>query len=218
MLYILNMPGEKSEVTVMDEFLNRLWLNFHKALLNFIKKDISNPEDAEDILQNVFLKIHSNIHRLKEKDKVSSWLYQVTRNTVIDSFRANVKNKGGTLPLMDGKIIKTEKNDEEFWIKEIASFLMEMVENLPEKYRSVLKWHEFDGLTHQKIANRLGISVSGSKTRVQRSREKLKELLLCGCRSEVEVDRNRPVSSSPVCAHLVKMGPNNLCVKRLHNL
>ncbi len=201
----------------MEEFLDQLWRDFNKALLNFIKKNISNPEDAEDILQNVFLKIHTNIHRLKEKEKVSSWLYQITRNTVIDYFRANAKNKAETLTLMDDKIGKTEHDHEESWKKEIGSFLLKMAEDLPEKYRGVLKWYELDGLTHQAIADRLGISVSGSKTRVQRSRNKLKELLVCGCRSEVETGGDESVNPPPACSHLVKMGQDNLCVKRLNH-
>jgi RNA polymerase sigma-70 factor (ECF subfamily) len=201
----------------MEEYLIQLWQKFHKTLLNFIRKNISNPEDAKDILQNVFLKIHTKIHRLKEKEKVSSWIYQITRNTIIDTFRTNGKKKTESLPLMDGKTGVTYDTHEESWKKEIASLLMEMVEELPEKYRSVLKWYEFDGLTHKEIALRLGISVSGSKTRVQRSRDKLKELLICGCRAEVEADNNESVSPPPPCSHLVKIGENNWCFKRLHD-
>ncbi|MCP4152650.1 MAG: RNA polymerase sigma factor SigZ [bacterium] len=186
----------------MDEFLNQLWQKFHKALLNFIKKNISNSEDAEDLLQNVFLKIHTNIHQLKEKEKVTSWLYQITRNAIYDSFRINGKQKVDILPLMDGRVGHSDDSHDDFWKQEILSCLMEMIEELPEKYRSVLKLYEFDGLSHKEIAQRLGISVSGSKSRVQRSKEKLKEVLVCGCRTEAS------------CLHLVKMGQSNYCSKQ----
>ena len=138
----------------MEEFLNQLWLDFHKALLNFIKKNISNPEDAEDILQNVYLKIHTNIHGLKEKEKVSSWLYQVTRNTIIDHFRANAKGKTETLPLMDGKIDKTGKTGEESWNKEIASFLMKMAEEFKMKIITVKDLIEYRR-QHEKLVERV---------------------------------------------------------------
>jgi RNA polymerase sigma-70 factor, ECF subfamily len=200
----------------MEEYVNYLWQEFHNALLNFIRKNISNPEDAKDILQNVFLKIHTNIHRLKEKENVSSWIYKITKNTIIDTFRSHGKKKLESLPRLDGKRIVADEDPEESWKIEISSFLREMVETLPEKYRCVLKWHEFDGLTHKEIALRLGISVSGSKTRVQRSRDKLKELLICGCRTAVAVDSRESVNPPPACSHLVKIGENNLCFKRLH--
>jgi RNA polymerase sigma-70 factor (ECF subfamily) len=200
----------------MEEYLNQLWQKFHKALLNFIKMNISNREDAEDILQNVFLKIHTNIHRLKEKEKVVSWIYRITRNTIIDSFRTNGKKRVEPLPHIDGKTGITYDVREESWKEEIASLLMEMVEELPGKYRSVLKMYELDGLSHKEIALRLGISVSGSKTRVQRSREKLKELLVCGCRAQVETNKTKSLPLPPLCSHLVKIGQDNLCFKRLH--
>lgn len=202
----------------MEEYIEKLWLNFHKALLNFIKKKIANPEDAEDILQTVFLKIHTHIDKLKEKEKVVSWLYQITRNTIIDSYRTSVKNKAEIVSLTDneaGAAENDDNNDEESWKNEIASFLVAMAGNLPEKYGSVFKMYELDRLTHQQIAERLGISVSGSKTRVQRSREKLKEILVCGCRSVVESNKDETANPPSACSHLVKIGQNNLCVKRM---
>jgi RNA polymerase sigma-70 factor, ECF subfamily len=214
---IFSMSCINQEVNVMEQYVDHLWLKFHKALLNYIRKNISNPEDAKDLLQNVFLKIHTHIHRLKEKEKVTSWIYQITRNTIIDTFRSNGKKKIESLPLLDGKTGMTLDDHEESWKKEIGLLLIEMLEELPEKYRSVLKWYEFENLTHKEIAMRLGISVSGSKTRVQRSREKLKELLLCGCRREVEGKESKSENLPQPCSHLVKIGENNWCFKRLHD-
>ncbi|MCP4219460.1 MAG: RNA polymerase sigma factor SigZ [bacterium] len=198
----------------MDEFVNQLWKEFHKALLNFIKKNISNPEDAEDILQNVFLKIYAGIHLLKEKEKVTSWLYQITRNTIIDSYRAKGKNEVTELMQMDGIVGAEDPVYEKAREREIAGCLSELVEELPEKYRNVMKLYEFESFTHKEIAHRLGISVSASKTRVQRSREKLQESLKCCCRSRVESKNKRSASHSN-CSYLQKRGRNELCTKAL---
>ncbi len=202
----------------MEEFVKELWETFHKALLNYIKKRISNPEDAEDILQNVFVKIQTNIHQLKEKEKVTSWLYLITRNTIIDTYRANGKHREQTAPNMEGNLDNVSLSDETqeaAWEAEIAACVKGMVEELPEKYRDVLKWYEFDGLSHKQIADKLAISVSGSKTRVQRSREKIKELLLCGCRVEGEFREGPSPDSPPVCGHLVKRAQADLCMQKL---
>ncbi len=201
----------------MEEFVNQLWQKFHKALLNYIKKNISNPEDAEDLLQNVFLKIHTNIHQLKEREKVSSWLYQITRNTIIDSYRTNGNKRAELLPHLDGSVGMVDNSHEESWKMEISSCVERMIEELPEKYRSVLKWYEFDGLSHKEIARRLGISVSGSKTRVQRSREKMKELFICGCRTEVEVNKSKSDSAPPACTYLVKTGRSDICLQKVQH-
>ena len=209
----------------MEEFVMQLWLKFHKALLNYIKKNISNPEDAEDILQTVFLKIHKNIHTLMEKEKVLPWLYQITRNTIIDSYRTNGKTKAKLLPYMDSNMDSHMDSNfgipddakVEAWDLEISSCVKKMIAELPEKYAGVLTLYEFDGLSHKEIAQRLGISISGSKTRVQRSREKMKALLICGCRTETEANTNRNADSKSPCSYLVKMGKANLCLQRRDN-
>lgn len=201
----------------MDQYLNELWLNFHKALLNYIKKNLGNPEDAEDILQNVFVKILSNIDKLKDKEKVTPWMYRITRNTIIDSYRAGERPLAQPLPLLDETASLAGNEPDESWKTEVTGLLMEMVNELPDKYRDVLQWYEFEGLTHREIASRLGVTVSGSKTRVQRSREKLKEMLICGCRAHVEIGTQPKDSGPPLCDHLLKMGPLNVCVKRLPN-
>ncbi len=206
-----------AEVTVMDEFVTQLWRKFHEALLNYIKKNISNPEDAEDILQNVFLKIHTNIHQLKEKEKVSSWLYRVTRNTIIDTYRVNGNKKAELLTHLDDKIGMEDDSLEKSWELEISSCVKRMIRQLPEKYRTVLAWYEFDGLTHKQIAQRLGISVSGSKTRVQRSREKMKELFICGCNTEGEFKKGKSADSPAACTYLVKTGRTDICVQKLED-
>ena len=60
---------------------------FHSPLEQFIRRRISDETTAEDVLQDVFLKIHQHMETLRDVRKLESWIYQITRNTIIDSFR-----------------------------------------------------------------------------------------------------------------------------------
>ena len=64
-----------------------IWADFGSKLLSFIKARVNNPENAEDILQEVFIKIHEKSNQLKDERKLTSWIYQITRNAIIDYHR-----------------------------------------------------------------------------------------------------------------------------------
>jgi len=64
-----------------------IWEKYHDNLFSFIKKRVNEDLDAEDILHNIFLKIYLKINSLKEKKKIKSWIYQITRNEIIDYYR-----------------------------------------------------------------------------------------------------------------------------------
>ena len=65
----------------------RVWEAFHTPLLQFIRRRVSDEPTAEDVLQEVFLSIHQHMDTLRDVKKLESWLYQITRNAIIDSYR-----------------------------------------------------------------------------------------------------------------------------------
>src|SRR5687767_1409298 len=73
--------------------LDEVYTKFYKSLLGYINSKINNKEDAEDILQNVFVKMQANISTLSDKEKIQHWLYRITRNTIIDYYRTNATKK-----------------------------------------------------------------------------------------------------------------------------
>src|SRR5437763_16283651 len=66
-----------------------VWEEFNTGLKRFILKHVQDEPSAEDILQDVFLKIHSHIGSLKESDKLQGWIYQIARNAITDFYRAH---------------------------------------------------------------------------------------------------------------------------------
>jgi RNA polymerase sigma-70 factor (ECF subfamily) len=172
------------------------------ALKSFILKRVSDSSLADDLLQDVFVKIHSNIDSLQDDTKICNWAYQITRNTIIDYYRKKKEHP------VDVDGLLSDDFDEDEQIKEIsinkdtlpstvdtnelspageiAAGLKELVESLPEKYAQALLLVEFEGISQIELAKRLGISLSGAKSRVQRGRQMLKDSLMRCCHFEFD--------------------------------
>jgi RNA polymerase sigma-70 factor (ECF subfamily) len=77
----------------VKENIEELWFKLGNKLKAFILSKVHDEEIADDILQEVFIKIHSKIDTLKDDTKIQSWIYQVTRNTIVDHFRSIKKDR-----------------------------------------------------------------------------------------------------------------------------
>ncbi len=173
----------------------QIWEAFHPQLKHFILTRIPDEDNAEDILQEVFLKIHTHIDTLRDQEKLQSWLYQITRNTITDYYRTHK----ATVELSEALVLPVEPEVEDDVVKELIPSVKAMVESLPDEYRQALLLTEHEGLTQRELADRLGLSLSGAKSRVQRAREKLKTMLLDCC--HFEFDRlGKVIDYQPRCA------------------
>lgn len=153
-----------------------IWKEFSDQLLGFIKARVNNPVNAEDILQDVFVKIHQKSKQLSDKDKLASWVYQITRNSIIDFYR---KKK---LPISDSEIFNEKIEEEDQKLNpQFVKCLMPFIDQLPEKYRDALNKTVYGDLSQKEYAKELGISYTALKSRVQRARKQLKELFTQCC-------------------------------------
>lgn len=176
----------------MNATLEHIWNEFAGKLRQFIRHRVSDPESAEDILQDVFLKIHSRLSQLKDPAKLQGWLYLIARNAVIDHYRARRE----TVPVPED--LTSDAGSEPLEREELKASFRRMIFNLPEPYREALVLTEFDGMTQKALAKRLGISFSGAKSRVQRGRAQLKEMLHECCVFEFD-RRGRVIDCHPRC-------------------
>jgi RNA polymerase sigma-70 factor (ECF subfamily) len=151
-------------------------------LRHFIRSRVNDYAEAEDILQDVFLKIHTNIDSLNDESKLERWVYQIARNAIIDRYRSKKPGTG-----ID-EIAETlaEAHEEETAEQKLLPCVREFVDQLPEPYREALKLVEYEGISQKEFAERVGISVSGAKSRVQRARAMVRELLLQCCHFEFD--------------------------------
>ena len=160
-----------------------VWRAVSGQLRRFIASRVRGPEDAEDILQEVFVKIHDQLPRLEDPARLHAWVYQITRNAIVDHYR-----RRGRAPELLAQLPEHLAADDiqPDLTDEVAAWLLPMIDALPPKYRDALRLSEVGGLTQQEAAAHLGISLSGAKSRVQRGREKLKEMLLACCHVELD--------------------------------
>ncbi|HLH60559.1 MAG TPA: RNA polymerase sigma factor SigZ [Ktedonobacteraceae bacterium] len=159
-----------------------VWEEFHPRLKQFILRRIPDEEQAEDVLQEVFLKIHTHIATLRQEEKLQSWLYQIARNTITDYYRT----PKATIDLSDALTLPEEPVVEDDIVKDLIPAVKRMVDSLPDEYRQAIIMTEYEGITQRELAERLGLSFSGAKSRVQRAREKLKAMLLDCCHFEFD--------------------------------
>ena len=182
-----------------------IWEAFHTPLYGFIRKRVSDEMVAEDLLQEVFLKIHQNGDALQDVKKLESWIYQITRNAIIDFYRsARTMSSLDTPEVLD---LPEELPDDDI-VSELLPCIQAMVKNLPEQDRQAIILTEYQGLTQKEFGERVGLSFSGAKSRVQRAREKLKQQLLACCHFELD-HRGHVINYQSRC-QCCSSGPCNL--------
>ena len=160
-----------------------VWNAFSKPLRAFVSRRIRNAEDADDILQEVFMRIHRGLGSVRHNGKLAAWLFQIARNTIVDHYRAR---RGLEQPLAeDFDAAATSHDEEQNALAELSACVAPMIADLPEKYRAALTMTDLNGLTQSEAAIRLGISVSAMKSRVQRGRRQVKTMLQACCRIEL---------------------------------
>ncbi|MGH9198084.1 MAG: RNA polymerase sigma factor SigZ, partial [Acidimicrobiia bacterium] len=178
----------------------RVWEELHVNIRNFVTRRVRNPADAEDVVQRVFLLVHRGLPSIRNDDRVHAWIYRTARNAVADFYRAPAQTRevlsGGATDLADAERMTGDSRgqaDEQTALRELADCLQPLLRQLPDTDLEALSLTEFQGLTQAEAAHRLGLSVSGMKSRVQRARHRLKTLIEDCCR--LELDRRGSIIS-----------------------
>lgn len=147
-------------------------------LRKYIERRVPDGHVADDILQEIYLKLHANLSGIRSSASVTAWLYRVAANAIVDYYRA--RRPTAELP----EHVPSPRLEDDS-LTALASCINPLIDELPEKYRKALQLSEIEGLTQKEAADRLGISLSGLKSRVQRGREKLRQRLTQCCAVEV---------------------------------
>jgi RNA polymerase sigma-70 factor, ECF subfamily len=173
-----------------------IWEEYKSSLLGYIKKRVSNDEDAKDILQNVLLKSYQFCSQGKTVLHLKSWLYKITQNTIIDYYKKANKN----LPFdIDPVYEKSELSI----IGEASEYIKVLLKLLPDKYAIPLFMYDLEEIDQKTISEKLSLTLSNTKSRIQRGRVKLKERFLECC--NVAFDENGEMVSfdiKPQCKEL----------------
>jgi RNA polymerase sigma-70 factor, ECF subfamily len=161
-----------------------IYNEFYRSLLSFIRSRIKSNEDAEDILQNVFIKISANVDKLSEDEKLKSWIFTITRNAIIDYYRASAKNQKRNMnqPVVEDVIEPSDPDT----TKGLDQCVNSMINLLPEEYRNIIIESELQGVKQKDLAEKYGVAYPSMRSKVQRGRERLKQLFYNCCHIETD--------------------------------
>ena len=169
------------------------WSKLRARLGGFVGRRIGNPADAEDIVQDVFVRMQRNIEALSSTDRLDAWAFRITRNAIADYYRASERRRApgkGTAKILNEELAADSIDGEpstDARAEMAQCCIALMVSQLPDDYRQAIELTELEGMTQTAAAEQVGLSVPGMKSRVQRGRARLRALLLRCC--EVETNR-----------------------------
>ncbi len=160
-----------------------IWMHLSSDLRRFIRRRVPDDHVADDLLQETFLRVHIHLPTLADADRVAAWVYRIARNVVSDHHR-KAANPIVALANTD-PVDEAEDYREQLRCRGVG-WMEEMIRSLPEGYREAVRLAEIEGFPQQEVAERLGLSLSGAKSRVQRGRGMLKDALDGCCRFEID--------------------------------
>jgi len=187
---------------------------FHAKIGRYLERMVGKGE-AEDLTQEVFMKVNKGLKGFEGKSSLSTWIYRIATNAALDKLHsASFRRDKGKVPLggddeadTEGREIGVQEKElsaeREAIRKEMNECIREFVEKLPDNYRAVIVLSELKELKNQDIAEILGVSLEAVKIRLHRARERLKKEFEAGCTfyrdqdNELVCDRKRQEPQEP---------------------
>jgi RNA polymerase sigma-70 factor (ECF subfamily) len=167
--------------------LAEMWAEFAPPLRAFLARRVPPGVDAEDLVQDVFLRVIRHAETLRSVDRPEAWLFQVARNALRDSLRVRLRRDGRTDTLDVDLPADADEAADRAAEAELAPCLTAMIGRLAEPYRTAITLTSLQGLTQAEAARLAGVSISGMKSRVQRGRDQLRGMLVRCCSIAVDV-------------------------------
>lgn len=166
------------------------WINFESRLRAYVRKRV-DPVSADDVFGDVMLRLVQHRTELQAAEKPIAWMLRVAANAIADYYRRREVEQRALTEIHDESVHALASGGVPDAAAELARCLVPLIRELPAPYDEALMLTEIEGMAQNTAAERLGLSHSGMKSRVQRGRAKLKAALLRCC--EVEVDRSGAV-------------------------
>lgn len=169
-----------------EEAFRMIFKDSHKKVLNTCYRIVNDREIAEDLTQEVFIKVHSAVKYFRGDSKFSTWIYRIAVTKSLDHLRAQKRKKRfGFLFFSDDdnerqiqkKISNNHNPGESLENEERKYFLFKALNSIPENQRVAFSLRNYDALSYQEIADILGISVSAVESLIHRAKRNLEKRL-----------------------------------------
>lgn len=156
-----------------------IWQEYRQLLQRFLASKVANSKDAEDLLQDILIKVYKRLDTISEVSNVKAWLLQVANNTIIDFYRQKGRDK--------------ELSADDLWYQdqgqtehELAQCIVPFIQCLPTQQQELLIAIEINDMSQKAVAEQQEISYSTLKSRVQKARQSLKRLFEQCCQLELD--------------------------------
>lgn len=148
---------------------------FAKKMMGVCLRYANSYEEAQDVLQDGFIKIFNKLPDFENKGSLEGWVRRIMVNTSLDAYRKAKKHQGDVD--VDSVSYLLDSND--YTIETInAQDLLEIIHSIPEGYRIVFNLFAIEGYSHKEIADRLGVTESTSKSQFSRAKKMLRKILI----------------------------------------
>ena len=155
----------------------KLLSDYQKPLYNHIRNIVLNHDDADDVLQNTFIKVFQYLKNFKAESKLFSWMYRIATNEAITFINQKAKRNGTTSETLQSKIVDNLKADVYFDSNEIQIKLQKAVAQLPEKQQLVFKMKYYEEIKYDDMSEILGTSVGALKASYHHAVKKIEEFV-----------------------------------------
>ncbi|MDI1318032.1 sigma-70 family RNA polymerase sigma factor [Flavobacterium sp.] len=155
----------------------KLLRDYQRPLYNQIRNIVLNHDDADDVLQNTFVKVFKHLKNFKGDSKLFSWMYRIATNEAITFINQKSKRNGTTSEAMQTKIVENLKADDYFDGSEIHIKLQKAVVLLPEKQQLVFKMRYYEEIKYEDMSEILGTSVGALKASYHHAVKKIEDYM-----------------------------------------
>lgn len=176
----MNTPVNENETTLIkgcireDKKSQEVFYRMYAGkMMGICMRYAKNREDAEDILQEGFIKVFNNLKNFKAEGSLEGWVKRIMINTALLHYRKNLKYSDH----VDLEYAGAEINDIDILSAISAKDLMSMVQAMPDGYRMVFNLYVLEGYIHKEIGEMLGINEGTSKSQLARARKYLMDLI-----------------------------------------
>jgi len=161
------------------------WRDIEARLRPYVARRVASAAEVDDIVQEILVRVHKGLETLRDDESFGGWVYRIAARTIADAAKSHARD-----PIARGRDIVDAAgggSDEAADLQlELGECVALFVARLPSPYREAITLTELQGLTQKEAAEMLGTSLSGMKSRVQRGREKIREMFEQCC--EISVD------------------------------
>ncbi|GGK56993.1 RNA polymerase sigma factor SigZ [Amphritea balenae] len=165
--------------------LETVWQEYRTALKAFLLSKVAGRDDVDDLLQEILIRTHNNIHTLKEASSIKAWLFSIANNVIIDFYRSRARKQGREQQLVADDLWLNEQSEPEF-MQGLANCVVPFIQALPAQTSELLMAIDLQGRSQKQLAEELDISYSTLKSRVQKGRQELRGLFEQCCSFELD--------------------------------